>query len=189
MYEIPDRPSSTTPVAEAFEQLSGTVLDCLDRIAGVIQEDLDRAASGSLRLEDLASCGPRLVRAGLANLYDLAAAWSDNLSLLRSTPLAPGEAAVVKTTVPVDVPANHAVRIVASSLTRGGGAVASTGRLTFTPSACVQQGADRRERIGVTLRSAGLRGGVYTGVLCVCAAEDGATLHDVTFHLPVSDLD
>jgi len=189
MYDIPGTPSSTSPVAEAFEQLNGTLRDCWSRMAGVIQDDLDRAASGSLRLEDVASCGPRLMRAGLANLYELAAVWSDNLSLLRSTPLTPGQVSVVKTTVPVEVPANRAVTIVGSALNRVGGTAASITRLTFAPSACGRQGVARRERIEVTMQSAGLPGGMYTGVLCVCAAEDGATLHDVTFHLPVSDLD
>jgi hypothetical protein len=188
MHEIPATPSSTTPVAEAFEQLDGTLRDCWHRIAGLIQDDLDRAASGRFRLEDLASCGPRLVRTGLANVYELAAVLSDNLALLRSTPLTPGQVATVSTSVEVQIPANRDVRLVASRLTHEDGTVGSLRRLSFNPAAC-GKGNQRSEPVEVTLSSAGLRGGIYSGVVCVCADTDGATLSEVTFLLPVTDLD
>ena len=188
MDEIPTRPSSTTPVAEAFEQLDGTLRDCWSRIAGVIQDDLDRAASGALRLEDLASYGPRLLRTGLANMYELAAVLSDNLALLRSTPLTPGQVATVSTSVEVQIPANRGVTLVASQLTHEDGMAGSLRRLSFDPPSC-GKGKKRAEPIEVTLSSAGLRGGIYTGVVCVCADTDGATLSEATFLLPVTDLD
>jgi hypothetical protein len=188
MHEIPARPASTTPVGEAFEQLDGTLRECWRRIAGLIQDDLDRAASGALRLEDLASYGPRLVRTGLANMYELAAALSDNLALLRSTPLTPGQVATVSTSVEVQIPADRGVRLVASRLTHDDGTVGSLRRLSFNPAAC-GKGKMRAEPIEVTLSSAGLRGGIYTGVVCVCADTDGVTLSEQTFLLPVTDLD
>jgi hypothetical protein len=186
-YEPPAQ--SETRLGEAIEQLTAGVVRCLQNASSLVQGSVNTAATGKVGVGDVAAYGPRVLRVGLENLFDLVAVMSDNVGLLQGKSAALGEAEQVEVSVPVTLPAGRAVKVSASMLRLGlTGPPRSVDCLTLSPTQCQAYGKDTPAVITVTLDSRLLAPGIYTASLCL-TAPDGSTVSEVPFDIPVSDLD
>lgn len=110
----------TSALAEAVEQAAGVVTKWSDDMTQLLKDEADRLSAGDYRLNDLVTMPVKLMRIWVDNSINAAFALSDNISLISTA--RSGAAPPPRTiSVPVHIPANTAVTLVASEMTSQSG--------------------------------------------------------------------
>ena len=152
----------TSALAEAVEQAAGVVTKWSGDITQLLKEEADRLSAGDYRLNDLVTVPVKLMRIWLDNSINAAYAVSDNIALI-STARSGAPPPPRTISVPVHIPANTDVTLIASEMTGQSG--------HRIPPSCIhvepvpKESKTRDVNVVVTVRSPHAPNDVYTGFL------------------------
>lgn len=154
----------TSALAEAVEQAAGVVTKWSGDITQLLKEEADRLSAGDYRLNDLVTVPVKLMRIWVENSINAAYAVSDNIALV-STARSGAPPPPRRISVPVHIPANTDVTLIASEMIGQSGHRIPSSCIDLDPENFPKEPQDRDVNVVVTVRSPHAPNDVYKGFL------------------------
>lgn len=187
MTSSQDPPNGVTQqqsaLSEAVEQLADSADKWSGDIAEFLKQQADRLAAGDYGLNDLVTAPVKLMSIWVKDTFDTVFAISDNLAVL-SDPRSGAAPRPRTVRVPVTIPANVDVELVASNMEGQSGHSIPSSDMRIEPDKLARSPEESQINVVVTVKSSRVPNDTYAGFL---RSKDQA-IKEVSFGFAINEL-